>query len=159
MPAVARVQLHRDVDLRRAGGGEGDAVDRIRMRHRADDGDTVHDAGGVGQQLADVEAGDVALDRLQLAADVDGGARLGVERLELTRRAIQEEEDARLGAAEVPLVCRGRCVCRQPQRVGKSEAERAKSANLQEIATRQAIAERLARAEQSEVAERPREHA
>src|SRR5262249_57582493 len=92
------------------------------------------EGGGVGQELGNVEARDVALDRLQLAANLDRRRRLGVEGFELAGRAIQEEEDTRFGAAEMPIVGSCPCVGGEAHRVGESEAERAKSANLQQDA-------------------------
>ncbi len=44
VPRVVRVQLHRHVDVGNRGGGVGDAVDRVLVRHRPHDGDVVHHA-------------------------------------------------------------------------------------------------------------------
>ena len=60
--------------------------------HRADEGDVVHDLGGLVPALGDRDAGDGRLDGLGLAAV--RGARLGVEGLELAGAAGHPEQDA-----------------------------------------------------------------
>ena len=70
------------------------------MRDRADHRDLVHHPRQLRQPLADVQARHARRDRTQLAADLHRGVGLGVERLELAGRAVQEEQDARLRLAE-----------------------------------------------------------
>ena len=97
-------QFHRHVDVGHRGGRVGDAVDRVLVRDRPHDRDVVHHAAGVRQQFAHVAAGQRGPDRLKLAADLDRRVRLLVGEFELARRAVEEQQDARLRPAEVPVV-------------------------------------------------------
>ena len=100
VPAIARVQLHRDVGLRGAGQRVGGRVDVVRVRQRAHQRRVVHEARGQRQVLADVQARHAGGDGLELAADIRRGIRLQVEGFELAGRAVQIKQDARFGLAE-----------------------------------------------------------
>jgi hypothetical protein len=154
VPAVVRVQLHRDVDLRDGGGGVGDPVDRVLVRQRPDDRDVVHDAGGVREQLAHVAPGEGGPDRPEFPADLLRGVRLLVGQLDLAGRPVQEQEDARLRPAEVPVVPGGGEVRggRRPaaEDVGQVQPKCPETAGEQEVAAGGPVAESLAATEDAE---------
>src|SRR5262249_13986113 len=97
---VARIELHGDLDPGNSAGCERDAMDRIGMRHRSDERYLIHHLGQSRQPLADVQAGDARGNATELDADLKWGFWLRVKGLELARRAVHEQEDARLRAAE-----------------------------------------------------------
>ena len=74
----------------------------------ADQRDLVHHASHEGEMLADLNAGNVGPDWLELAADVAGGIGLHVPGIELPGRADQEKDDAvlNLGGGFVDRACR-----------------------------------------------------
>src|SRR5262249_18343551 len=84
MPAIARIELHRFADDRRAGDGISDAVNRVQMVQRTNDGQAVGQSCDLRQQLAYLRTGYASSNRLQLAANFLGGSRLRVERVVLT---------------------------------------------------------------------------
>src|SRR5262249_5195606 len=106
---------------------EGNTMNRVGMRDGPDQRDLIHDLRQPGEPVADVQAGYARRDAAQLATDLLGCLGLGVESLELAGRAVQEEEDARLGLAEPGQVGRLPCASclrlRQalPLRHGQSE--------------------------------------
>src|SRR3954453_18642032 len=57
MAWIVAVQLHRNVDAFDAGHRIGDAVNRVGMRHRADESDLVEAFREARQVLADANAG------------------------------------------------------------------------------------------------------
>ena len=70
------------------------AVVPLVVADRADDGQLVGDAGQPGHVLREVHAGDLGLDRRELAADLGRRVGLGIERLEVRRPAIHPDQDA-----------------------------------------------------------------
>ena len=62
-------------------------------------GQLVHDLGLQRHVLADLDAGDVRGDRLELAADLGRGVRLHVVAVDVRRPAAQPDHDDRLAAA------------------------------------------------------------
>ena len=63
---------------------------------RADDDALVHAGGHAREDLADLDAGDVGGDRLELAADFGRGVGLDVPHILVRRSAAQEDVDDRL---------------------------------------------------------------
>ena len=64
------------------------------VRQRADQGDVPHHLGRPGQVLADADARDGGVDRLEVAPHFDRRIGLGVERVEVARPAVEPDEDA-----------------------------------------------------------------
>ena len=86
------------------------AVGRDGVVRRADDGELVHDLGHLGQMLADLDAGHVGGDRLELAADALRGFRFEVPHVDGGGAAGQPEHDDGVGLRLVlaSLSCRRR---------------------------------------------------
>ncbi len=74
MSLVARAQFHRHVDHRYARQGKRYTMQRIRMRHRADDRAAIQDLRRLREQLADLIAGETRRNEAQLATDLATGA-------------------------------------------------------------------------------------
>ena len=66
------------------------------MREGADLRKLVHHAGDAGQMLADVNAGDVGRDALEIASHLDRGVGLEVERVNRAQATFEEDIDERL---------------------------------------------------------------
>ena len=81
------------------GGGVVEQADR-RVAHRADHRDLVVDLGELRQQLGELDAGHLGVDRLEDAADVVGDVVLGVPQVEVAGAALEVEQDDALGLAE-----------------------------------------------------------
>ena len=113
-------------------------VDRRRLvMDRADDGVAVGHLGHEREVLADLDAGDVGLDRPERAADRVGGVGLEVPGVELAGAADQEEQDAvdvRRTAAGLDLLGLQQIGQRQAHGPGREGPD------AQEIAPRQTIA-------------------
>ena len=105
---------------------------------RADQGDFVHDPREPGQVFADRDARQGRRDRAELAADLRGGIRLGVEGLELARAAGQEDHDDRLVRRFRPRLPR-RFVF-GPQKLRQAEPAHRQAADPEHVATGQAVA-------------------
>ena len=125
-----------------------DVVVVVVGRDRPHDGQLVGDPRGARQQLAELDAGHVGLDRLERPADLGRGAGLGVEGLVLRRPALQPEEDHVLRPAERRRarsdglgrreIARGALA---PQQVGERQPQRAESAHAQPLAAVDAVTE------------------
>ena len=73
--------------------------------YRPDDGKFVRDRSHLFHVLGIVNAADLGLNRLELAADFNRSQRLGVESLVVGRTAIQPNQNARVGLAILcPLI-------------------------------------------------------
>jgi len=70
--------------------------------HRAQDGNLVEMPGSPRHQLADEDAGDIGLNRPQIAAHLGDGIGLRIPRLMLRRAAQEAHDDARLRASHLP---------------------------------------------------------
>src|SRR5262249_42489944 len=110
-----------------------------------------HHLGGARQQLADVAAGEGGANGPEFAADLDRGGRLQVEGLDLARRAVQVQQDARPGPAEA-----GRRSAVAGLRLAEAgeprqaEAEQPESADLEQVASGGSLAGALRRAEDAQ---------
>ena len=93
------------------------------MRHRAQDRGAIHHLGKVRQQLAHVAARQARGNRAQLAANFDRRIGLGIDPFDLAGRAVEVDQDDRLGAAE-------RLGTRRRRRRRWPPASRARSARL-----------------------------
>ncbi len=93
--------------------------------------------------LTEPHAGNRGLDGLKRSANFFRRLRLGIERIELAWRAIEEEDDAMFGAAKGRglLVLRGRGP--RSVQVRQREAQQAGRPGLEHIAPRNAIAQAL----------------
>ena len=83
--------------------------------------------------LVNVHAGQFGGDRFELAANLRGCVRLGVERLVLRGAAVGEQKDARLRLAEVRLgyLCSWRGLCGlESQKVVDADSKHAEPADL-----------------------------
>src|SRR5262249_46320902 len=134
---LVRVVFQRVVAERRAEAAAQHPIGRrlvvvVVVRPGAHQGYFVHAAGHVRQQLADLQAGDVAVDLLVLAADLGRSLGLGVEAVVVRQPAAEEDEDDRLRPV---LPRRGQRLSsqqgRQPQRPDGADAE--------EVAPRDAV--------------------
>ena len=119
-----------------AGVALGGIVPGLRADEGADDGEFVHHLGHAREELADFDAGDVGADGLVRPGDLAGGIGLEVKHV-LVRRAADEvdEDDGFVGAANAGLGL-------EREELGQGEAHRAEAANFEEIAPRDAVAER-----------------
>ena len=73
-----------------------DVVAAVVADQRADEDELVRHLGDAREVLADVDAGDVGVDRLELAADVGRGVRFEVPHVDVRRPAGQVDVDDRL---------------------------------------------------------------
>ena len=71
--------------------------------HIANDGQLVGEPRLAGHVLADVDAGHVGLDRLEVAADLDRRVRLHVVHVDVAGAADEQNHDDRLGARRLVL--------------------------------------------------------
>jgi hypothetical protein len=101
-----------------------------------DDDALVHAAGDPGEALADLDAGDVGVDGLELAADLGRGLGLDLPQVLVRRPAAQEDVDDRLvaGARLDAGPGLGAVDVRQGERAG------AEGADAQEATPRDAVA-------------------
>ena len=114
---------------------------------RADDGQLVPHAGLQGEVFADLDAGHVGGDRLELAAKLDGRFRLEVVHVHVRRAAAQVDHDGRLDRG---WSCRCRPSPRPaPQHAGQRQT-RAEGADLEEAAAVDAVAVALTRSPKCE---------
>jgi len=72
------------------------AVRRTIVMHRSDDRQMVRQFRQSRRMLADVNAGRGRVDWLELAANVGGRFRFGIERVDVAHPAPAEQHDARL---------------------------------------------------------------
>ena len=100
MTWIARAELHPDVDHRDAGERECNAVNRIGMSERPQDRAAVEHLSELGKQFADLASGQLGGDHAQFAAHFTRRIGLGIDPFQLARRAIQVNQDHRLGLAE-----------------------------------------------------------
>ncbi len=126
--------------LRAAAAMAGDALEGVvgaaGADDRADGDQLVHQAGDPRKMLADFDAAHVGFDRLELAADFRGGLHLQVEEILVGRPARQEDHDDRLVAGGT-----GATSCLGPQNLGERKPAERQSADFQERAAREAVAE------------------
>ena len=73
----------------------GRAVVRVVVAERPHQRELVHLRRDLRQQVADLQAGDLRLRRVELAAELRGRVGLQVERVEVALPAVQEHEDER----------------------------------------------------------------
>src|SRR5262245_60464533 len=104
------------------------------MMHRANDGATVYLPCQPRQLIAELDAGDSGGDGLKLAADFHGGRRLHVPHVEMTRPAVEKDEDAMIRRCRVPL----RRVPIRMHELRQRQPEHRAAADLQHAATREA---------------------
>lgn len=116
---------------------------------RADEGAAAHPAGGAGQVLADLGAGDGRGDGLELAADLGGGVGFEVEHV-LGGGAAVEVDDQDVAGAGGPGG--GRAAFLAGEQVGQVQAaaEDGESAGGEGLASGEAVAEAAAVAEDAE---------
>jgi hypothetical protein len=94
-----------DVDIRVAAvvtreccvDGEGVRVVHA-VAHGPDQSRVVHLARQAREMLAELDAVEARRDGAELAADLRGGFRLHVPHVEVARPAVEEDDDARIGA-------------------------------------------------------------
>ena len=110
---------------------------RGRVIDAAHERELVRDLRVQRKDFADLKVGIVRADRLERPANLARRVRLHVEGVELGRRAEIEDEDARLVAPR-PSASRP-CACAAAS-LRHRKAERAERADLEEIATRDAVA-------------------
>jgi hypothetical protein len=123
------------------------AVPGVRVEGAAHDGHFVHLLRLVRQVLADVDAGDVGLDRLELAAKLRGSVRLEVVHIDVARAAAQPQKDDRRVLGGFVLLFRPGL---KPQVVGQGEPTEAKEAESKKTAAGQAVAGPVSRSENVE---------
>src|SRR5205085_8598023 len=80
-------EVERAVGAAGQADGAGDAVVVRGGVQRAKDTEGVRDLGELREQLTNADARDVGGDRCERAAEFEGGVRLGVPRIELSRAA------------------------------------------------------------------------
>ena len=121
------------------------AVAALAMGERADDGELVGDLRVQRQRFAEVEAGDVRLDRLIRPAILRRRIGFGIVGLELRRPAVHPEQNhgGVGGGAGFLAGCRA-----QAQQIRQRQASQAEGADLQERAARHAFTRSRCPAEQ-----------
>ena len=155
---VPGIQLHREQDLGDARGGKRDAVDGVLVGHRPEDRHLVHHAREQRQALRDPQARHIRVDRAaDFAPDALGRVGLGVEGFELTRRAIEVQEDAGLRLAEPAGGLRRRLRRRNRLRDQgiRPEAHQSERTDLEQVAPGDPVAEPLGIAEDPQHRDRP----
>ena len=73
-------------------------MNRIFMRHRADDGQLICDPGDLRQSFADPQAWQRGIDRFHLSLNFHGSQWFGVKSFVLGGRAKQKDKDACFGS-------------------------------------------------------------
>ena len=116
----------------------GRPVVGVVVPERADQRELVHLPADARQVLADADAGDVGVDRLELAAELGRRIGLQVPGVDGAEPAVQEQEDQRNVLRRLPLV--GGPGLPLEQR-GQRQAEEAGGAQAKEIAAGEAVAE------------------
>ena len=102
------------------------AVAGVGVVRRADDGELVHDLGLLRQVLADLDAGHVGGDRLELAAELGRGVRLEIVHVDVAGPAGLPDQDDRLAV-------RWRCPVRpEPEQARQRQAAEGERADLEE---------------------------
>lgn len=100
--------------------------------HRTDQRELVGHGCELGEQLAQMQARNLRLDRFKRTPDLRRSFRLGVECVDMTGTTDHVDEDATLGGAEWKL--------RTPSRdAGNGQTGRASSAGLQKFAARRSL--------------------
>ena len=124
--------------LERLSPGQGEIRTGVvvgdRVMDRADQGQVVGRSGEQGKVLAEREPGHGRGNRLELAADLLGCIGLHVPEVLVSRASFQDEENERLGLGT--RRSRGRC-----EQSGQSQPDHAGRADMEQVATAQAIAE------------------
>ena len=91
--------------------------------------------GQEGQMFADADPGNPRRDRAELATDLGGRVRLGVERVNMARTALHPQEDTVHVAA--PAVCRRRCrLLLQAEERRQCQAQCGQTSDVQELSSR-----------------------
>ena len=151
LPLMPREGFDLGVDVGNPRRRVDGAVQRIRMRQRADHRQPVHDPGDPRQVVADLDARHVRRDRLQFPLNLGRGLGLGVEGLMLRGRAVLVDQDARAGATEPGALCRrARPGASQAQIISQRESERSQPPDVEEVAAAQSMAEPLGVPEESQ---------
>src|SRR5579872_3413034 len=102
---------------------------------RSDDGELVHHRRNLGHVLANLDAGDVGLDRLELAADIGRRVGLQVEHVLMRRAAGQVDHDDRLVGGSDARRGLG------SQHVRERKPAQRQPADSQEVTSRETVAE------------------
>src|SRR5262245_25885072 len=119
----------------------------LAIGHRTNESDLFHRLGDIRPVLSDLDAADGGIDDLGRSAV--GGARLGVERLELARSAAHEQQDARQAAFAQLLGM---------QRQGILEADKAESGRADANAAQEGPPAQHAIAARADLNERLKAH-
>ena len=146
---IARIQFGRQVERGHTGQRKSHAVQRIRMRHRAQHRGAVHHLGEGGKQFADPAAWQAGIDRVQFAADFQRGIGLGVDPFDLAGRTVEVDQDDRLGLAKRfgPLDCfRGAEILPVGQ-IGQAHARQSQRTDSQQVTASHAVAQLSSRPE------------
>ena len=126
-PGDARVERPRLAPKRVAADERLDVVVGVAGDERADDGELVGQRGELREGAAEGHAGERGGDLAGGAADALGRGHLRVERLELARPAVQEQEDDRLARQQPGHRLRPRTAARTGRR-GPARPPRARHA-------------------------------
>ena len=138
---VGRVAGQHHVDRR----GVIEQTDR-RVAHRTDHRELVVDRRQLRHVLGELNTGQLRVDRLEDTLDVVGHVRLRVPQVQVTRATLQVQHDHVLGLAESGSAVAstlGRRHVLQPQHLRQTQAKRGRAADLQYVATRNAVAQVL----------------
>ena len=122
----------------RAGWQTGCYVARVVVRHRANDGQLVHNAGRVRHDFRKTDARHAGRNRTELAADGRWSGRLRVERLLLAHSTRQEDEDDAFGRPFLTLVIFDiRLGLLKEKKIRERHSDSADETDVQEISPRE----------------------
>ena len=129
----------------------------ILVRAGADEADLVHRLRHLREQVADFETGDVGRNLGILAANLLHRAGLQVERVVMRQSAAEIDEQHRLSARRFALGRIGGCRDGffPREQIGQRKPERRERANADEVAPRDAAAQRRAAVGERDVEHKP----
>ena len=116
-----------------------DGMDVVVGDHRANDGQLVGNPRRSRQQFAEVHAGNIGLDRRELAADARGSQWLGVEGLVLGRPALQPDIDHALGPTEGRIRVLAGTAGGRSEQTGQRESQAGETSHPDHLSTIQPV--------------------
>ena len=108
---------------------------------RANNGGLIRDLRHLGEMLANLDSAHVACDRLKLAADAFGRARLEVPHVDRGRPAGKPDHDNCIGTPlDLALILGSRRPSFEAQELGQAKAEETGRTDLEKVAAMESLA-------------------